>query len=298
VAFAEDWLATCYELQQGSAPTPRQKEEIHRAIRLMREVKGGEGRSLTDFIATVQDKDIRSALGAYTIEGALGHLLDARADGIETSSFTVFEIEDLMALGEKNLIPVLLYLFRHFERSLKGEPALLLLDEAWVMLGHPTFREKIREWLKVLRKANCAVVLATQSLSDAVRSGLLDVLLESCPTKILLPNEEADKGGTGQVYGPRDLYRLIGLNDTEIDILKSAVKKRHYYYTSPEGRRLFELGLGPVALAFTAVSSREDVARVRALIDLHGEAWVSHWLKERGANSSQFSEGGQDALAT
>jgi type IV secretion system protein VirB4 len=297
VSFAEDWLATSYELQQGTAPTPRQKEEIHRAVRLMREVKGGEGRSLTDFIATVQDKDIRSALGAYTIEGALGHLLDARADGIETSSFTVFEIEDLMALGEKNLIPVLLYLFRHFERSLKGEPALLLLDEAWVMLGHPTFREKIREWLKVLRKANCAVVLATQSLSDAVRSGLLDVLLESCPTKILLPNEEADKGGTSQVYAPRDLYRLIGLNDTEIDILKSAIKKRHYYYTSPEGRRLFELGLGPVALAFTAVSSREDVARVRALIDLHGRNWVSPWLKERGVASNVLLEGGPDALA-
>src|SRR5208282_4998477 len=141
------------------------------------------------------------------------------------------------------------------------------------------------------------VVLATQSLSDAVRSGILDVLLESCPTKILLPNEEADKGGSGGVPGPLDLYRLIGLNDTEIEILKSAVKKRHYYYTSPEGRRLFELGLGPVALAFTAVSSREDVARVRALIDVHGKAWAGHWLRERGVTANSFSEGGQDALA-
>ena len=283
IAFAEDWLATCYQLQQGSAPTPRQKEEIHRAVRLMQENRGGEGRSLTDFVATVQDKDIRSALSTYTIEGALGHLLDARSDSIASASlFTVFEIDELMALGEKNLIPVLLYLFRHFERSLTGAPALLLLDEAWVMLGHPVFREKIREWLKVLRKANCAVVLATQSLSDAVRSGILDVLLESCPTKILLPNEEADKGGSGGVPGPRDLYTLIGLNGTEIDLLKSAIKKRQYYYTSTEGRRLFELGLGPVALAFTAVSSREDIARVRALMQAHGDGWTRAWLAGRG----------------
>jgi type IV secretion system protein VirB4 len=288
VAFAEDWLQTCFQLQQGSAPTPRQKEEIHRAIRLMRETKSGEGRSLTDFIATVQDKDIRSALSTYTIEGSLGHLLDARSDGIENRAFTVFEIEELMALGEKNLIPVLLYLFRHFERSLDGAPALLLLDEAWIMLGHPVFREKIREWLKVLRKANCAVVLATQSLSDAVRSGILDVLLESCPTKILLPNEEADKGGSGGVPGPLDLYRLIGLNDTEIGLLKGAVKKRHYYYTSAEGKRLFELGLGPVALAFTAVSSREDVSRVRALIQSHGRSWTRAWLAERRLNPAQI----------
>lgn len=287
VAFAEDWLAACFQLQHGGAPTPRQKEEIHRAIRLMRETKGGQGRSLTDFITTVQDKDIRAALSVYTIEGSLGHLLDARSDGIADTAFTVFELEELMALGEKNLIPVLLYLFRHFERSLSGAPALLLLDEAWVMLGHPVFREKIREWLKVLRKANCAVVLATQSLSDAVRSGILDVLLESCPTKILLPNEEADKGGSGGVPGPLDLYRLIGLNDTEIELLKSAVKKRHYYYTSPEGRRLFELGLGPVALAFTAVSSREDVARVRALIQRHGPDWPRAWIAGRGLNAEQ-----------
>ena len=282
MAFAEGWLAACFELQQGSAPTPRQKEEIHRAVSLMRGTGKGEGRSLTDFIATVQDKDIRAALSTYTIEGALGHLLDARSGGIGKNPFTVFEIEELMGLGEKNLIPVLLYLFRHFERSLSGEPSLLLLDEAWVMLGHPVFREKIREWLKVLRKANCAVVLATQSLSDAVRSGILDVLLESCPTKILLPNEEADKGGSGGVIGPLDLYRLIGLNDTEIELLKTAVKKRHYYYTSPEGRRLFELGLGPAALAFTAVSSREDIAHIRALMNTHGQGWTAAWLKARG----------------
>ena len=301
VAFAEDWLATCYQLQQGGAPTPQQKEEIHRAVRLMRETKSGEGRSLTDFIATVQDKDIRAALGTYTIEGALGHLLDARSDGIDAAAFTVFEIEELMALGEKNLIPVLLYLFRHFERSLSGAPALLLLDEAWVMLGHPVFREKIREWLKVLRKANCAVVLATQSLSDAARSGILDVLLEACPTKILLPNEEADKGGANGIAGPLDLYRLIGLNETEIELLKGAVKKRHYYYTSPEGRRLFELGLGPVALAFTAISSREDVARVRALIEAHGQDWPRAWLAERGLDPDDVLgpvvEGGYEKAA-
>ena len=63
-------------------------------------------------------------MSPYTIEGSLGHLLDARADAIEENAFTVFEIDELMALGEKNLIPVLLYLFRHFERSLTGAPAL------------------------------------------------------------------------------------------------------------------------------------------------------------------------------
>jgi type IV secretion system protein VirB4 len=222
-AWAEEWLATCFELQTGAQPAPRQKQEIHRTISLMRQSGASESRTLSDFLTGVQDEEIRTALAAYSIDGPLGELLDARTDGLGDSRFTVFELEELMGLRERNLIPVLLYLFRRFETSLDGKPALLILDEAWIMLGHPVFREKIREWLKVLRKANCAVVMATQSLSDAVRSGLFDVLIESCPTKILLPNEEAHKRGTAEAPGPRDIYALFGLNDAEIEIIAGAV---------------------------------------------------------------------------
>jgi len=189
-----------------------------------------------------------------------------------------------MAMGERNVIPVLLYLFRRFERSLKGQPAYLLLDEAWVMLGHPVFRAKIREWLKVLRKRNCAVVLATQSLSDAARSGILDVLIESCPTKIFLPNEEAGTGGTPEHPGPRDLYLAMGLNEAQVEIIRTATKKRHYYLVSPEGRRLFELGLGPVALSFAGISSKEQIAHLDGLARRDGARWPYTWLEERGVD--------------
>lgn len=282
MAWAEEWIATCYQLQTQQAPSPGQREAIHKAMTLFKETVEPEHRSLTDFLSTVQDKEIRSALGFYSIDGSLGHLLDSPTDGLKEDAFTVLEIEELMALGEKAAIPVLLYLFRRFEKSLKGQPALLVLDEAWVMLGHTVFREKIREWLKVLRKANCAVVLATQSLSDAVHSKIFDVLVESCPTKILLPNEEADKTGTSQHLGPRDLYTILGLNETQIQILKTAIKKHHYYYLSPEGRRLFNLGLGPVALSFVAVSDRKTLAYLRELKATHGERWPWVWLQERG----------------
>src|SRR5260364_354222 len=88
--------------------------------------------------------------------------------------------------GRKYATPVLLYLFHCIERNLDGAPTLLVLDEAWLMLRHPLFQEIIRAWLKTLRKANCAVVFATQSISDVGTSALRDVLYESCPTKILL----------------------------------------------------------------------------------------------------------------
>ena len=159
------------------------------------------------------------------------------------------------------------------------------------------FREKIREWLKTLRRANCTVVMATQQVSDAARSGIFDVLVESCPTKILLPNEEADVRGTETHPGPRDLYAAMGLNETEIGILKSAVKKRQYYYTSTEGRRLFELSLGPVALSFVGVSDRDQLRRVMHLVQQHGDAWPFVWLEERGVDYVHYIENARPAKA-
>lgn len=291
-AWAEEWIETCVHLQSGQPCSPSQRGEIHRAMSLL--AQPGAARSLTDFVATVQNNAIRQALTAYTLNGAYGHLLDSCTDGIAAASFSVFELEELMALGDKVAIPVLLHLFRRFEKSLTGQPALLLLDEAWLMLSHPVFREKIREWLKVLRKANCAVGLATQSLSDAVRSDLLDVLLESCPTKILLPNEEAAKEGSGQVQGPADFYRAFGLNDQEIQIIRTAIRKRQYYYLSPEGRRLFELGLGPIARAFLAVSGKETLAHLRGLKARHGTRWPAVWLEENGI-TTELEGGAADA---
>ncbi len=281
LAWAEEWIATLYELQTRVPPGARQKEEIHRAMALL-QAAPLDGRSLTHFVATVQDPDLRGALNHYTVSGAVGHLLDGEHDQLQLDTFTVFEIDELMKAGDANAIPVLLYLFRRFERSLRGQPAMLILDEAWVMLGHPVFREKLRSWLKEMRKKNCLVVLATQSLSDATASGLLDVLMEQCPTKLLLPNPEADKGGTKEHPGPRDLYALFGLNDREVQLLKFATPKRQYYYTSPLGRRVFELGLGPVALSFVAVADKESVASIRDLSTRYGQEWPFVWLNQRG----------------
>ena len=143
-----------------------------------------------------------------------------------------------MEMGEANLIPVLSYLFRRIEKALQGQPALLLLDEAWVMLGHPVFKEKIREWLKVFRRKNCAVVMATQSISDANKSGIMDVLVESCPSKIFLANHSADEDLSAE------LYRLAGLNERQIGIIKQMTPKQDYYVVQPSGRRRVQLALG------------------------------------------------------
>ncbi|RWB93448.1 MAG: conjugal transfer protein TrbE, partial [Mesorhizobium sp.] len=271
-AWAAEWIETLVALQ-GVSVTPDYRNAISRQIGLMAQSRG---HSLSDFVSGVQMREIKDALHHYTVDGPMGQLLDAEEDGLSLRAFQCFEVEELMNIGERNLIPVLTYLFRRIEKRLTGAPSLILLDEAWLMLGHPTFRDKIREWLKVLRKANCAVVLATQSISDAERSGIIDVLKESCPTKICLPNGAAREPGT------REFYERIGFNERQIEIVATALPKREYYVASPEGRRLFDMALGPVALSFVGASGKEDLKQIRALHSKHGAAWPLQWLQQRG----------------
>ncbi len=283
-AWALEWIETMLALN-GVKTTPIQRNAIAETVMALHANALSHDHSnrlnqppasLSDFVNMVQDEEIREALKQYTVSGALGHLLDAERDGLALADFTVFEIEELMGLGDKYALPTILYLFRRIERSLRGQPSAIIVDEAWLMLGHPVIREKIREWLKVLRKANCLVVLATQSLTDAANSGILDVIVESTATKIFLPNVFARDEDTSA------LYRRMGLNSRQIEILATAIQKRQYYYSSEYGHRLYDLALGPLALAFVGSSDKESIAEIRSLEAKYGEAWPDEWLGRRG----------------
>ena len=275
-AWAAEWIEQLCELQ-GVRITPEHRQKIYRATQqLGQSTDAMAQRTMTNLLIQLQDVELRDALGYYTVSGAAGHLLDAETDALAEDPFQVFEMEHLMNKGDKVVLPVLSYLFHRIEQRFKGQPTLLVLDEAWIMLGHPAFKAKIREWLKVLRKANVAVVFATQSLTDLTQSGIADVIFESCPTKILLPNPEA------MTENIRPLYEGIGLNHRQIEILTMATPKRQYYVIHPDGRRLFELGLSAPEIAFVGASGKEDVARIRELRDTLGDAWPAQWLRERG----------------
>ena len=273
-AWALDWVATILALN-GVNANPVQRNEISAALTNMSESGAA---TLSELSVTIQDESIRDVLRQYTVDGAMGQLLDASEDGLSLSSFTVFEVDQLMDLRDMFRLPVLLYLFRRIERSLKGQPAIIILDEAWVMLSHEVFRDKIKEWLKTLRKANCAVIMATQSLSDFANSGIFDSVVESTATKIFLPNPAARNTDTAT------LYHRMGLNDRQIEIIASAIPKRQYYYASSSGRRLYELALGPLALSFLATGSRENLDAINKFEGQYGAQWPARWLESRGVS--------------
>jgi len=180
-----------------------------------------------------------------------------------------------MGMGPRVVVPVLSYLFHRIDQRLDGRPTLIVLDEAWIMLANSVFGAKLEEWLRTLRKKKAAVVLATQSLAELANSPHRDVILDSCPTKLYLPNPEAANAAS------QELYRRFGLTDRQTGIVAGATPKRHYYYVSPLGRRLFQFALGPAALAFIGAGSKDDVLAARRLIREHGDDWKTEWLRRR-----------------
>ena len=125
----------------------------------------------------LQDPGLRQALRPYTLKGNFGALLDAQSDGLRDGRFQVFEMAHLMELGDRIVIPALLYLFHRIEQRLDGRPTLIILEEAWTYLLHELFAERIQLWLKELRKYNAAVWQGLrQSRPVAARLGLRDPL--------------------------------------------------------------------------------------------------------------------------
>jgi len=249
IAFSLQWILGILAYE-GVRIMPDVKDAVWTALKSLASAPKPE-RTLTGLAVLIQSNALVAALAPYTLEGAYGHLLDGSAESIATPDVLQFEMEELMQ--HKPLIaPVLTYLFQRLEARLSGRPTLLILDEAWTFLDDALFAARIREWLKTLRKKNVAVVFATQSLADIERSTIAPALIESCPTRIFLPNDRALEPQA------RAVYERFGLNARQIEILSVAAPKRDYYAQTARGNRLFELGLGPVALALCGSSTPDD----------------------------------------
>jgi len=259
--WAADWIHGLL-LNENVTITPEVKKAVWEALSSLAHMPKKQ-RTLTGLYALMQNTELRQALSSYTLNGPFGHLLDADHEVECDEIWQCYEMEALMSMP--NIIaPVLSYLFHRLEKRFTGIPTLLVLDEAWLFLDHPIFAAKIRDWLKTLRKMNVSVIFATQSVEDMFASSIAPALLESCPSRILLPND--------RVLEPkiRESYEKLGLNDRQLQILATAIPKRQYYYQSRLGNRLFDLELGPIALAFCAASRAEDKMLIRDLLSEQG----------------------------
>lgn len=270
LAWAADWIELLFA-QQGLKITPEQRSYISDAVIRISE---SDSRTLTELLFP-QDKELQTALKYYQLGGASGGILDGTTDSFTNSRFQVFEQGNLLKKGDKLVVPTLSYIFYQIEKRMDGRPTKIYIDEAWVNLMNALSLEQVEEWLRTVRKKNGALVLATQSLHEINNSTIRDLILESCPTKIFLPNPEALNPAT------RQQYESIGLSERQIELIANAVRKRDYYFVSPLGQRLFSLDLGQFALSLVGVNGKKNRHRIDELISQDKDNWLEAWLVDR-----------------
>ncbi len=276
-------------LLQCGQLTPLMRNAIHNGVLILADPAHQANRNLTVLRSQIQNAEVRAALQYYTIDGPM-KLLDSTEDSLQTSYLQTFEMNWLLTQKPDVYLPVLFYIFDRIDARLTTvadhslRPTLIILEEAWLYLSQPLFANKLKDWLKTLRKKNARVIFATQSLTDLYNpsqktlSDVSAVVLESCPTKVYLPNPHVESE-------IKSIYEKIGLNSRQIEIISEiAMPKHHYYVVTPNGNRLIDLGFSEtrsLALAFIGLSLTKSLK----LIDYkakHGEQWVYFWLNDQG----------------
>ncbi len=237
----------------GDAPLP-----AHEIERINEAVKGNYKlpkeqrrlRNIAPFMGLGGPGTLAGRLAMWHSSGSHAKLFDNSEDMIDFTSARSFGIEMASILQDKASIgPVLLYLFHRIQSSLDGSPTMIVLDEAWALIGNPVFAPKIKDWLKVLRKLNTFVVFATQSVEDAAKSSISDTLVQQTATQIFLPNLKATT-----------LYReVFMLTEREFTLVKTTDPSTRFFLVKQDNDGVIaRIDLGGMDDVIRVLSARVD----------------------------------------
>jgi type IV secretion system protein TrbE len=210
--------------------------------------------------------ELKERLHRWTRAGQYGFLFDNPQD---TLSFSRFQTFNFTGWGDAPdvLEPLLFYVLHRASNEIT-DPAKLatfkifLLDEAWLFIKNGTIRNYVVQAQKVWRKQNAAMVLATQSIKELQESGMLQIVAESCPTKIFLANPEMD----------RDVYReAFHLNDTELELIAGLVPPGQMLIRKAQSSKKVQLNVDSVS-HWTATNNARDNLKKREYFERFGIA--------------------------
>jgi type IV secretion system protein VirB4 len=193
-----------------------------------------------DVLGNTLPRPLTYALAKWMRGGQFGFLFDNPQDTISFSRFQCFDFQQMSRYPDL-LEPLLFYILHRANdvianREISSTFKAFFIDEAWVFLRNPSIQRYVTEALKTWRKHNAAMILSTQSLDELKRSELLDIIVESCATKMFLANPDMDQ----------DLYRRqFHLNDTEVNLVSSLIPKQQFLLKTPELAKIANLHVDP-----------------------------------------------------
>jgi type IV secretion/conjugal transfer VirB4 family ATPase len=222
---------------------------IERAYKLPAEI-----RTLTNFASILGPLGER--LQRWTGKGQFGYLFDNAEDTLTFARFQTFNFDGWSDYPDI-LEPLLFYVLQRASSEIE-RPAntaifkVFLADEASIFLKNAIIRDWVVRAERTWRKKNAAMILATQSVVELADAGVLNIINESCPTKIFLANPNID----------RKLYaEIFQLNDTQLELFESLVPKREMLLIQPRGTKKLVLEVDALTYWVATNNARDNIRK-------------------------------------
>jgi len=236
--------------------------EVYDAIENLYVLDPSQRRLFT--VANLLPRALAGRLHKWVEGGRYASLFDNLQDTLTVERLQVFDFEAMRAYPAL-LEPLLFYVLHRVTARIQ-DPAeaatlkLCVMDEAWRFIQHPTLRAYVQEGLKTWRKRNAAMILSTQTIDDFASADLLRTVVESCPTKLLLPNPALD---------PRQYADLFQLNEMELELLAGLMPKQQMLLKRPDVTKVLTLTVDPKSY-WIYTNTPVDNERVAAMFRDHG----------------------------
>ncbi len=218
----------------GYQTTVQDERDLYEQIENMYVIEPDQRRLLT--LSNMLNRNLRTHLQKWVQGGQYGTLFDNVEDNLTFARFQTLDFEGMEKVPQV-LEPLLFYIL-HRANAAMGDSAttfkVFVIDEAWRFLRHPTIKAYILEALRTWRKKNAAMILATQSTDDLLRSEMLSVVVESCATKMFLANPDMD------VQRYREIFHL---NETEADLIAHLIPKQQILVKRPDMAKVVNLNV-------------------------------------------------------
>ena len=232
-----DFLTLFTKVLAGGADCdPATEREIYQQVESLYTVDA-ELRTL-GVLRNTLPRQLAERLGKWTRGGQFGFLFDNTDDTVSFARFQCFDFQRMSQYPEV-LEPLLFYILHRTnvlvrDKNISSVFKAFFIDEAWVFLRNLSIQKYVIEALKTWRKHNAAMILSTQSVDELRRSEMLDVVLETCATKIFLANPDMD----------RELYRgHFHLNEQEIDLISGLIPKQQFLLKTPDLAKVANLSV-------------------------------------------------------
>ena len=220
----------------GYELTGADERDLFDQVQNLYSVEPGQRRLLT--LANILGRNVRQALQKWVQGGQYGGIFDNVEDNLTFARFQTFDFEGMDKVPQV-LEPLLFYILHRAQTAIY-DPALaatfkiFVIDEAWRFLRNPAIRLYVQEALKTWRKKNAAMILATQSGDDLLRSEMLPVVVESCATQIFLANPGMDQAAYREAFH---------LTETEAEKIAGLIPKRQLLVKRPGLTKILNLNV-------------------------------------------------------